>query len=66
MEFEKDSYLVDNKNKVDDLPIINIIYPEKLVTSKMFPINIRVDEIDITTTSKSLLTNFVKCLAIYV
>ena len=59
MEFENDSYIV-GKNE-EEKAVIVIEYPTEYVRIEKRPINIRVDEIDDTTTGKSLLPN---CLTI--
>ena len=59
MEFESDSYIVEKNEEVE--AVIVIKYPTEYEPSMMFPIKIRVDEIDDTATGKSLL---VKCLII--
>ena len=59
MEFENDSYIV-GKNE-EEKAVIVIEYPTEYVRKEKMPISIRVDEIDDTTTGKSLLPN---CLTI--
>ena len=59
MEFENDSYIV-GKNE-EEKAVIVIKYPTEYVRKEKMPISIRVDEIDDTTTGKSLLPN---CLTI--
>lgn len=54
MEFKNDLYVVNDKNE-PQVPEIVINYPDEYLAAKIFPINITVDEIDINTTSKSLL-----------
>ena len=58
MEFENDSYVVNKNENVQ--AVILITYPEYESESEM-RIDIRVDEIDDTTTGESLLD---KCLTI--
>ena len=53
MEFEKDSYIVGKNEEVQAVIVIKC--PSVYVATKMFPIKIRVNQIDDTTTSKSLL-----------
>ena len=53
MEFESDSYIVEKNEEIQ--AVIVIKYPSIYVATKMFPIKIRVNEIDNTTTGKSLL-----------
>ena len=53
VEFEKDSYVVNKNEEVK--AVIVIEYPIYSVVAQMFPIEIRVNEIDNTATSKSLL-----------
>ena len=52
MEFEKESYAVNNET-VSDTAVIIIKYPAAYAIRKPFPFSIRVDEIDNTTTGKS-------------
>ena len=59
MEFEKDSYIV-GKN-VEEKAVIVIEYPTEYVHTEKISIDIRVDEVDDTTTGKSLFPN---CLTI--
>ena len=59
MEFEKDSYIVGKNEQVQ--AVIVIKYPSEYMAAKMFPIKIRVDQIDGTATGKSLCA---KCLTI--
>ena len=59
MEFEKDSYIVGKNEEVQ--AVIVIKYPTEYVGTSEMRIDIRVDQIDDTTTGKSLLP---KCLTI--
>ena len=59
MEFENDSYIV-GKNE-EEKAVIVIKYPTEYVRTSEIRIDIRVDEIDDTTTGESLLP---KCLTI--
>ena len=54
VEFEKDSYVVNKNEEVT--AVIVIEYPIYSVVAQMFPIEIRVNEIDNTATSKSLIS----------
>ena len=56
MEFESDSYIVEKNEDIQ--AVIVIKYPSKYEPSIMFPIMIRVDEIDDTATGKLLLVKY--------
>ena len=60
LEFENQSYAVDDKNK-PTTPVIKITYPVN-VSPQLFPIHIHVETKDDTATGKLLHTIFVKCL----